>query len=223
MSTPNMTGILSPRPMKRISVLSTVFVLGLAAPANAADVSGITAQDYYAAAYFQSAQEHPQIKAANSKKKQIALVARDIKMKPKEIEAALAKVESAGGDVIELAQEAVKSACESGRLKGRVLDVFINSEEPKHVVMYVRWQGSKGADAVKDASTLAAIVAKEAPLVSTLSLAAIHPKAAKSSKEPVWSAKIGSAAMSRIQEKRIDDYADRLYKSLFEGIEEKPF
>ena len=133
------------------------------------------------------------------------------------------KVESLDGDPIELATDAIKNGFAKTRVDGRVLDVLINAEEPKHVVVYVRFQGSTQKDVVKDASTIASVVANKAPFVSTLSLSAIHPKAAKDNKTSVWSAKIGRQAMVRIQDSRINDYADRLYKGLFEGVEERPF
>jgi hypothetical protein len=108
-------------------------------------------------------------------------------------------------------------------VEGRVLDVVLNADEPKHVVLYLRFRGSTAKDAVKDASAIAAAVATSAPLVTTLSLAAIHPKAAPTSTDPVWSAKIGRESMSRIQPARIEDYAERLYRKLFEGVTERPF
>ena len=61
------------------------------------------------------------------------------------------------------------------------------------------------------------------PLVSTLSLAAIHPKAKEDSKTPVWSAKIGTEAAARISESRIDSYADRMYARLFEDVKKKHY
>lgn len=210
--------------MIRLRDLALTFGLALApATALATNLGEITAEDYYGAAYFKQAQEHPQVQKAGDKKKQVAMVAKDLKWQPKKLEAAIEKVDGLSGEPVALAKDALKSGFEASRVKGRVLDILINDQEPKHVVVYVRWQASTGKDVVKEAATIASVVAKEAPMISTLSLAAIHPKAAADSKDPVWSAKIGSVSMGRIQANRIDDYADRLYKNLFEGVEAKPF
>jgi hypothetical protein len=209
--------------MKMQKALLICGALALPASAFATDVSEISADDYYAAAYFKQALEHPQVAKQKTRKKQIAVVARDLRWKANKLTKAIDKVESLEGDPIDLATNAIKSGMSGSRVDGRVLDVLINAEEPKHVVVYIRFQGSSSKDVIKDASTIASVVASKVPFVSTLSLSAIHPKAAKDSKTSVWSAKIGRPAMTRIQESRIDDYADRLYKGLFEGVEERPF
>lgn len=203
------------------------FVVGLTATsfrssAFGANLSELTANEFYGAAYFREAIEHPKIRGLQ-RTAQIRAVARDLAWKPSKLETAIAKVDSLRGDPAELAVGAIKSAASGTRLNGRMLDVLINADEPKHVVLYVRWQAHAAKDVVKDAATIASLVAKEAPLVSTLSLAATHPRSPKTSTEPVWSAKISQDSMGRIQAKRIDDYAERLYKGLFEGVEEHTF
>ena len=203
-------------------VLSIPMVFAVwSSPAKAADISEITADDYYGAIYYQRALEHPQVSRQKSARSRLRMVARDIRWKPKRLAAAIRKVEELSGDPIDLARRAVEGALEASRVQGRVRDVLVNSDEPKHVVMYIRWQGTRGKNAVKEASEIASVVASQAPLVSTLSLACTHPKSPADSKTPVWSAKIGRRAMSRISRSRIDDYADRMYKGLFEIEDDK--
>ncbi|MCK6552492.1 hypothetical protein L6R52_42080 [Myxococcota bacterium] len=207
--------------------LAAVLAIALSSPsvALASDLSALKASDFYHAAYFKDAQEHPAIQKLKSDDAKLAAVAKDLKIKPKDLTAAIQKMEAAGGDVESITkavEAAVKAAAESTRIKGRLLDVLVNAEEPKHVVLYVRWQSSGSRDVVKEASTIAAIVSAETPLVSTLSLAAISPKASRDSKDAVWSGKISSESMAKIQKSRIDDYGDRLYKGLFEGVEAQP-
>lgn len=191
--------------------------------ALAAEVKTISKEDYYAAAYYKTALEHPAIQKLKSDDGKLKAVAKDIKMAPKKLEEALAKVNALDGDPAALAADAIKSALGSGRMKGKILDVLLNTEEPKHVVAYVRWQSGSSKDVLKEASEIAHAVAAEAPLVSTLSLAAIPPKAARDSRDAVWSAKIGADRMASIQPKRIDEYAERLYARLFEIVDNKPF
>lgn len=197
--------------------------MSAARPASATDVSEITTEDYFGAAYFESALDHPTVAEVKNEKRQLALVARDIGWRRKKLEAAVEKVRSLEGDPLELAKKALADAFAESRVKGQVLDVLFNASEPKHVVCYVKWRGSRGRDAVKEASTIAHIVAEKAPFVSTLSLAAIHPRAKAESTRSVWQAKIARTAMTRISPGRIESYADRLYKRMFEEVKELPY
>lgn len=216
----------APRPVARAftaaAALTGLLSLG-AAPGAATDVSEVTAEEYYGAAYFQNALEHPKVAEQKSERRRIALVARDIGWNRRKLAAAIEKVRGLDGDPTELAKAALMSAFEASRVKGRVLEVLFNDSEPKHVVCYVRWRGSKGKEAVKEASTIAHLTAKHAPFVSTLSLAAIHPKSAEDTKTSVWEGKIARTAMERISPDRIDRYAERLYARMFEDVKSRPF
>ncbi len=210
--------------MIRSTLAASIIALSAwAAPVSAAEIGEISTDDYYGAYYFKNALEHPQISKIKSRKKQIKKVARDMKWKSKKLRAAIDKLDSLSGDPVELAKAAITEGFAASRVKGRILDVLVNAEEPKHVVVYVRWQATKRKEVVKDASAIANVIANKAPFISTLSISAIHPKAKKTSKKSVWSGKIGRASMERIDKNRIEDYADRLYKRMFEGVEEKPF
>lgn len=209
------------------AILTIAAATTLAGPAHAGDaeLASLTATDYHAAVYFQEALEHPKVAKLKSRQAQLAAVAKDLNLKPKKLAEAVDKLEALGepAEIAKKAEAAVKNATKGSRIDGKVLDVLINAEESKHVVMYVRWQSTTSRDVVKEASTIANLVATEAPMISTLSLAAIHPKASPSSKDAVWSGKISAQSMAKIQKARIDDYGDRLYKGLFEGVEEKQF
>ncbi len=204
------------------AAIATTGLLLASPSAFAAEITEITPDDFYGATYYKNALEHPQIQKLSEKRK-LRAVAKDMGWKKKKLQAAIAKMETITGDPAKLALDGIKKSLEGGRVKGRVLDVLMNTEEPKHVVVYVRWRGSTAANAVKEASAIAHAVHSAAPLVSTLSLSAIHPKASDESTVSVWSGKIGHTSMERINPKRIEDYADRMYKRLFEGVEGKPF
>jgi len=207
----------------RQASLTLALLLAPAALAIASETKSISKDEYYAAAYYKTALEHPAIAKLKSDEAKLKAVGKDIKMPPKKLEEAIAKVNGLGGDPGEMAAASIKSALSSGRMKGKVLDVLLNTEEPKHVVAYVRWQGTSAKDVVKEASEIAHAVSTEAPFVSTLSLAAIPPTASKDSREAVWSAKIAAARMTNIQPKRIDEYAASMYSRLFEIVDNKPF
>lgn len=208
---------------RRLAALAGFLTLGASTPAFATEVTDITADDFYGAAYFETALEHPKVAKQKSEKRQLAMVARDIGWKKKKLAAAVDKLRDLDGDPVELAKKALSAAFESSKVKGQVLDVLFNASEPKHVVCYVKWRGTKGKEAVKEASTIAHIVAEKAPFVSTLSLAAIHPKSKPDSTKSVWQAKIARTSMERISPARIESYADRLYKRMFEDIKALPY
>lgn len=206
-----------------IASLTAVALLLLGGAALATDITEITPEDFYGAAYFKNALEHPKVAAAANERRQIAMVARDMGWNRRKLAAAIEKVRSLPGEPTELAKKAFLDAVAESRVEGRVLDVLFNDSEPKHVVMYVRWRGSKAKEAIKEASTIAHLVGIHAPFVSTLSLAAIHPKAPDASKKSVWQAKISRTSMERINPSRIETYAERMYTRMFEELKALPF
>jgi len=195
----------------------------LGGPALASEITEITSEDFYAAKYYESALEDARVQKIKGEAERIKTIAKSIKLSPKDLKAAIEKVGSLGGDPAKLAVAAIRAGAKGTRVEGRILDVLINDSEPKHVVAYVRFRGASSAEVIKDASAIAHIVASQTPLVSTLSLSAIHPKAEDASTDSVWGAKIASARAGNINPKRIDEYADRMYKRLFEVVDERPF
>lgn len=191
--------------------------------AQATDISEVSSKEFFAAKYYQTAIEDERIKKIKKESRRIRKIARSIGMKSKQLKIAIEKVEGLDGKPSELAASAIKSGFKDTRVFGRVLDVLINDSEPKHVVAYIRFQAKSSRELIKDAASIAKVVATKAPLVSTISLAAIHPKAKKTSTKSVWSAKIASERAANINTKRIEDYAERLYKRLFEIVDSKPF
>lgn len=220
--TPTLTAF-THRGSMAFAVMGSMAFAVMGSMAFAATVEELTPEDFYGASYFKTALKHPEVSSIKSKSKQIAVVARDMGWNRKKLKSAIDKVTSLEGDPVSLAKNALEEAFRASRVQGRVLDVLVNDSEPKHVVCYVKWRGSKGKEAVKEASTIAHLVAEHAPFVSTLSLAAIHPSAPESSTDSVWEAKIGRTSMTRISERRIDNYADRLYGRMFEEVKAKPF
>ncbi|HJL40036.1 MAG TPA: hypothetical protein RMG48_01920 [Myxococcales bacterium LLY-WYZ-16_1] len=199
-----------------------LFTVGALRTAAAAELTEITVEDFHGAAYFENALEYPEVAKLPNRRARIRRVARDMGWPPARLAAAVDKVGSLGSDPVELAQKAIEEGFKGTMLEGRILQVLINADEPKHVIAYIRWRGSHKVDVVKEASTVAHVVHKQAPFISTASIAAIHPKAPANTKQTVWSAKIGHSSMARIQPSRIETYADRLYARLFENVDDKP-
>lgn len=197
------------------------------APAVASDIGEITKDDFHGYSYYQTALEHPKIAKISSDKKKLRLIAKDLGWRGrkgrKRLSAAVEKVEALGGSADALAQTLIETELNKGRIKGRLLKVTVDTRASDHVIAYVRWRGSKRKNAVKEASEIASIIASKVPMVSTISLGAIHPKAAENATKLVWSAKISADSAVNISAARIDDYADRLYKRLFEEVTTLPF
>lgn len=184
-------------------------------PALAAELAEIDGETYYGAAYFANALEHPKVAEAGSEKRQLGMVARDMGWKRAKLAAAVEKVRSLDGKPLELAQKAIKAALEDSRIKGRVVDVTLSDARMDHVVCTVVWKDAKKKDLVKEASTVANLVAKHAPFVETLGLAA-RPKTGSK----VWQREISRSNMERIDAARIDTYGERLYAGSFEEVAE---
>jgi len=191
--------------------------------AQALEVSELRKDDVQGFGYFQNALSFEEVKKLPNRTAQIRRVARDMGWKSTRLQTAIERYESIGGDVMELAAEAAKEALEQSRVKGRVVSVEIDDSNESHVVAYVRWRGTSSKEVIKDASSIAHAINEATPFVSTVSLAAIHPKAPETTKRTVWQGKVGDVAMARIQPNRIEDYADRLYKRMFEDVKELPF
>jgi hypothetical protein len=213
----------------RMAFAALPLTLGLllAAPASATDITEVSKDDFHGYSYYQEALEDPRIVKQKSAKKKLKMVARSLGWKgrrgTKKLTAAIEKVEGLSGNADALAKKVIEAKLSEGRIKGRLLRVTVDTRASDHVVAYVRWRGSKGKDAVKEASEIASVIAAELPMISTISLGAIHPKAAVTAKKLVWSAKISADSAANINPARIDDYADRLYKRLFEEVTARPF
>lgn len=209
--------------MSKIVAVLSAAALSAASTALATDITEISTDDFYGASYFETALEHPKVAKQKSESRKLALVARDLGWKKKKLAEAVEKVRGLEGDPLQLAKLSVMAGFADSRVKDRVLDVLFNASEPKHVVAYVRWRGSKSKEAVKEASAIAHVLSEKAPFVSTLSLAAIHPKSPDDSKTSVWEGKISRSSMTRISPERIDSYADRMYARMFEEVKTRRF
>jgi hypothetical protein len=193
-----------------------------AGPAWALDVTELTKEDVHGALYFAGALEYPEVAGLSNRAAQIRRVARDMGWKSSRLKAAVQRYESVEGDVKKLGEAKIREGFQGTRLAGRVVDVELDLSEPEHVVAYVRFRGTNSKEVIKDGSTVAYVVNRQAPFVSTLSLAAIHPRAPENA-EPVWASKIGHSSMARVQQNRIETFADRLYGRMFEVVKQTPF
>lgn len=210
------------RDLTRCSAMAAAVVLTLAVgalDANATEIGDVSKEEFFAASYYEQALADDRIKKIKQENARINKIAKSIKLSSKKLRAAIDKVGGLDGDPTKLATAAINDGFKGSRVEGRVITVLINASEPKHVVAYVRFHAKKAPDVVKDASTIAHIVASKTPFVSTVSLSAVHPAAPRDSRKSMWGAKISVDRAVNIRPDRIEDYADRLYKRLFEVVD----
>jgi hypothetical protein len=107
-------------------------------------------------------------------------------------------------------------------LSGRVVVFDIDYSDPSHVIAYVTWMGIDKKKLVEEASLVAAIVAKEAPFVTTIAIRGVDPKAKdKTADTAMWfEAKISRDKADRIEKTKIVDYAETRYIRLFDGVKQ---
>jgi hypothetical protein len=210
------------------SFLPRALLLGLAtatAAVPAAAAPEINGEDYRLFCGYLDAMERPNIQAIKNAKQREQKVAKMAKINVKKLKAAVDKVQQVGATCDEVgkkieadAGEAVKKA-----LPGRVALYLLDFDDPDHVVAAVTWKGGDKKLLEEEASLLASVLAKEAPIVRTIAVRAINPLAAdKESDEATWfEAKINRERAARIEPDKIKDFADTRYIRLFDNVVRK--
>lgn len=192
--------------------LLPVLALVLPFAASAATPIELTQDEFKMFRHWQKAMNDPQVEKIDPSRRDAA-IARDAKFKLKDLERAISKAESVGD---------LKAACEAnlneslgtGGLTGRIAKVEVDTEEP-HAVAYVQWQNDNVAQLEEEASLIAAIAAKQCPIVSTIQIWA-QDKANPSTR--VFQALISRSAAAKINQERAKDFADTRYIRLFERV-----
>lgn len=186
-------------------------VAGVARPALAAPPA-LTAEefklwkDYVAALEDERVQKIPE-------KKRMGAIARNFKVKEKDLAAAVAKGEKEGADAGKASEAEVRALLEASDLKGRITELRVDDSE-SHVVTYLAWKNSNGAKLEEEASLAALLVARGAPITSTVAVWALDA----SSGRKVFEAKIAAGAAGKFQENRISMFAQARYIRQFEDV-----
>lgn len=150
-------------------------------------------------------------------KRVAAIATKNFKMKPAALEAIVAKVEAEGGEkgVGEKTKAAIEESVAGSALKGRLLEVRVDSEAP-HVVTYVVWKNEDPKKLDEEVALLAARVGAGGPITSTF-----HLTAKNAAGQAIFLAKIGGDRTANIKEDRIAEWATTRYARLFE-VEKRP-
>jgi hypothetical protein len=201
----------------------------LALPATAKVEPELTREDFFLYCGFLDAQEMPKYAKIKSKKKQLAKIARYARVKAKTMKKAVEKGSEVGATCDEVGKlyeaDAKKALKGEKSLAGRILwDTYLfDFSTPDHVVVAVSWTGADKKKLVQEASLIAKVLADAAPIAKTIAIRGVNPRAAdKTSDEAIWwEAKTSPDRASRIDVKRIPDFADRRYIRLFDGVVDK--
>src|SRR5262249_37214728 len=104
------------------AALFAALSFGSLSSATATELSEVSAQDYYEAAYFKGALDNPKISKLRHDQ-QISVIARDLRIKPKNLQQAIKKVEALCGEpeaIGKVAEKALMSSSDRTRIKGRL-------------------------------------------------------------------------------------------------------
>lgn len=194
--------------MRGLSFLALLFPLA----AFAAQPIELSQEQFKMFRHWQKAMEDPQVQKIKPSARNAA-IARDARYKLKDLEEAIAKGEAAG-DLKAICEGNLKEALGQGAVAGRVGKIDVDISEP-HAVAYVEWQNENVTQLEEEASFVAAVTARQCPIVSTIQVWA-QDKA--SPKTRVFQALISRDAAARINIERARDFADTRYIRLFEQV-----
>jgi hypothetical protein len=198
----------------------TILLAAVLAALPAAAAVDLDEEGYRLYCGYLDALEQPAIQKLSGKKKD-AQIAKMAKVSPKKLLEAVSKGEVAGATCDEVAKRVKKDAKTAldAALPGRIQFFEIDETDPSHVVASVRWLGVDQKKLFDEASLIAFVLSREAPIVKTIAIRAVDPQAKDSTAdEAIWlEARITRMIALRIQKEKIADYAQSRYKQLFDG------
>jgi hypothetical protein len=198
--------------MLRAALLASLLCL-LAAPraALAAEALTITRAQYQLFKDYQDALQDERVQKLKEKDR-LPAIARNFKIKEKDLREALEAGEQQGPQVESSENAALASAYQGTALQGRTGELRVDASKG-HVVTYVQWFNADPALLDQEACLAAVRAVGAAPLTGTVFLYA-HNAGKKDQK--VYSSLISAENASRIKEDQIHDFAQTRYLRLFE-------
>lgn len=194
--------------MRRLTIL---FAL-LPVVSFAASPVEMTQEEFKMFRQWQKAMKDPRVEQMKPERRNAA-IAKDARFKLKEMEKAIEKGEAAG-DLKAACEANIKEALGTGALAARLGTVEVDTDEP-HAVAYVQWRNENIAQIEEEASLIAAHVAKQCPVTSTIQ---VWAQDSANPKTRVFQALISRSAAAKINVARAKDFADTRYIRLFESV-----
>ena len=196
--------------------MSRILLLGLTLAALApraarADALTITRTQYQLYRDYQDALQDEKVQKLKEKDR-LAAIARNFKVKEKDLREAVALGTEQAGQVESTEGAALKAAFHGTALDGRTGELRVDASKG-HVVTYVQWFNLDPALLDQEACLAAARAVASAPLTGTVFL---YAHAASKKEQRVYSSLISAENAGRIKEDQIHDFAQTRYVRLFE-------
>jgi hypothetical protein len=209
--------------MNRALVVRLALLVVLAAPGAQAAVD-LSEEDFRLYCGYLDALGSPEVTKLKDDKAREAKIAKMAKVKPAQLQAAVAKGRGAGDTCAEIGKRAesdMKAALNQA-LPGRVTFFELDTSDPSHVVARVSWLGIDKKKLVEEACTVSAAIVEAAPMTKTIAIRGVDPTAAdKTADTASWfDAKISGLNALRIEKAKIWEYAATRYRRLFDGVVE---
>jgi hypothetical protein len=195
--------------------MKTTLILSLsltAAPALALEPITVTRDEFKMHKHYKNALEDPRVQKMKPEAR-LGAIAKDAKQKPKDLQAAIDKVEAAG-DLKAKCEANLKEAFEASSLKGRMGKLEADLTE-EHAVAYVQWNNEKPEALPVEAATVAATALTACPLVSSIQ---VWAQDLANPKSRVFQGLISGSAAANIKADKIADFAQTRYLRLFEKV-----
>jgi len=195
-----------------IRQLTPICILLCAASAHAADPFPLSRDEYKMYKHYQDALADPRVQKMKPEAR-MAAIARDAKLKLKELQAAVEKGDGAG-DLKAKCDQGLKEALEGTALKGLTGKVEADLSEA-HGVAYVQWMNDSPDKLNVEACVAARAAVDGCPIVSSVQVWAqdkANPKAR------VFQGLISASAAANIKPDKLKDFAETRYIRLFEKV-----
>lgn len=188
------------------------FSFSVAQPAFASDL-GMTIEEFKLWRDYKDALEDERVKKIPEKKRMSA-IAKNFKVPEKKLAAAVEKGEIHGEGIAAKAEAAIRAALAGTAIESRIKEIRVDATSA-HVVSYVQWAVERTEQLDREAALVAVKVAKAAPISSTINIWATDPA---DDQRKLFEGLISGTSASRIDEKRIVDFATTRYMRLFEKV-----
>ena len=194
-----------------------VFCCGLftASGLAQAEPPDITPREFQLYMDWIDGREDPRLEGLTEKKKK-KKIARSLKVKVKELEAAIEKVGPVRERIRPELEAGIRANLGKTPIQGQVLEVTVDDRDT-HVVAYVAWKCGHKDDREQEAAYAAWAVGQVGALVGVVGLWCVDGKKTK-----LFSAQIGRSGFEKINFSRIKRFAARRYIRLFEQVKRGP-
>lgn len=196
--------------LRRLFALALV-AAALASPAARASSVDMSADQFRLYKEYQAALTDARVLKLPEAKR-LGAIAKNFKVPEKSLQEAVKKGEALGPTVATQCETELRTALDGTNLKGRLGDLRVDAADG-HVVTYVEWRNDDGTKLEEEASMVALLASKNAPITSTVALWAKDASGRK-----VFEAKISADAASRFSQDRIAMFARARYIRVFEDV-----